>query len=80
MHVYTSVPIGNKYMPKLCFSINSLLGNGGPSDLPPEKFFEVTPTRTSENALFGKWNITVFIIDLQAKTQKLALLLSCIDI
>jgi len=36
-----------------------------------EKCFEATPSRTLENAISAKENIVLFIIDLQAKEEKL---------
>ena len=37
----------------------------------PKNFFEATPSITSENALFAKYNIVVFIINLRSKEEKL---------
>ena len=44
--------------------------NGG-WGLAPENFVEAAPSRKSENALFAKWIIIVFIVDLHAEEGKL---------
>ena len=68
---YTSVSISKTAFAKIVLSDRHANEKWGLRGLPSENFYTATPSRTSENALFAKWNIKVFIIDLHAKEEKL---------
>ena len=43
----------------------------GSGSLPPERFYQVAPSRTSKNILCAKLNVVVFIMNLLAREEEL---------
>ena len=64
--------MGKKACAKIVLFDRHAVEKWGSGGLPQEKFFEATPARPSENAIFAKWKIVVFIINLHAEEEKLA--------